>query len=67
MKNKIIILTITVFAILSFAILAESTVITTTGTYKCANACVVDENGNVTDNEGGTVWKMVVPEAPKET
>ncbi|SET17937.1 hypothetical protein [Thalassotalea agarivorans] len=49
------------------AIARESTVITSKGTFRCENACVVDENGNVTDNAGGKVWKLVVPEAPKDT
>lgn len=41
--------------------LAESTVVTSQGTFKCDNACVVDSSGNVTDSAGGHVWKKQVP------
>jgi len=37
---------------------AESTVVTSQGTFRCATACVVDSNGGVTDLNGGHVWKL---------
>ncbi|WP_440054778.1 hypothetical protein ACSLBF_00990 [Pseudoalteromonas sp. T1lg65] len=46
---------------LSVATYAESTVVTSGGTYRCTNACVVDRNGGVTDSAGGHVWKLVQP------
>lgn len=73
MKNiKIIALVIVFTAVTSFVgySYAGSTVVTTKGTFKCDNACVVAEDGSVTDNGGGNVWKLIkpdVPEAPKET
>ena len=53
--------------VLSFTLFAESTAVTSKGTFRCPNACVVDENGGVTDSQGEPVWKMIVPEAPKTT
>ncbi len=58
-------LTALFFVSFSYFVSAESTVVTTTGTYRCDNACVVDGSGGVTDSSGGRVWKMVVPEAPR--
>lgn len=60
-KNAIIAL-VTLGAALSFSIMAESTVVTKKGTFKCPNACVVGDDGSVTDSEGGVVWKKVVNE-----
>jgi hypothetical protein len=44
----------------SLEVYAESTLVTSKGTFKCANACVVDNSGNVSDSAGGHVWKLMV-------
>lgn len=33
-------------SLVTFGVMAESTVTTPTGTYKCDNSCVVDKDGN---------------------
>jgi len=43
---------------LSLNVLAESTVVTSKGTFRCDSACVVADDGSVTDSEGGNVWKL---------
>lgn len=45
--------------LVSLEVYAESTVVTSKGTFKCANACVVDNSGNVRDSAGGHVWQLV--------
>ena len=50
----------------SLQALADSVVTTPKGTFRCDNACVVDEFGNVSDCCGGEVWKKVEDEPIKE-
>ncbi|QUN05357.1 hypothetical protein KDN34_14315 [Shewanella yunxiaonensis] len=67
MGSKIVTLSFLFVAAFAGYSYAESTVTTIKGTFRCETACVVTADGSVTDAAGGTVWKKVAPQAPKET